>query len=388
MKINLNNTPYNISTNGRNIKLDEAQNVLLVKKGVSGFQQLDYIDVDDLDTDYFKISRSVPTGYVDAIPQITGISLNILSSITQLDYIDTFKLNIVYDKLILNDIIYIRSNINKLCWINNSGQMIYQASTKLNPNIGDTLYTDAQLSVIAGTVSDIILNNTKIFNFTEIQPGIIYLSNGIGYIRNRLLDNHNIFAWTNESAETIYTNKYNLEQIFINQNISQLSELTVSTFTVPKWQSENIIIDYYNNDYSLITITLQDNLIDNIICEKSSTYIPFPMIFNSIFTHIFELEFDMNAYTQLNESKKIATTNTIHTISKQYTENMYTKAQINAKLAKLQQLINNQNSSSNITTSATIPTNIIYYSYDDSVYEDNLSFESQDGNNTITIQYN
>lgn len=388
MKINLNNTPYNISTNGRNIKLDEAQNVLLVKKGVSGFQQLDYIDVDDLDTDYFKISKSVPTGYVDAIPQITGISLNILSSITQLNYIDTFKLNIVYDKLILNDIIYIRSNINKLCWINNSGQIIYQSSTKLNPNIGDTLYTDAQLSVIAGTVSDIILNNTKIFNFTEIQPGIIYLSNGIGYIRNRLLDNHNIFAWTNESAETIYTDKYNLEQIFINQNISQLSELTVSTFNVPKWQSENIIIDYYNNDYSLITIILQDNLIDNIICEKSSTYIPFPMIFNSIFTHIFELEFDMNAYTQLNESKKIATTNTIHTISKQYTENMYTKAQINAKLAKLQQLINNQNSSSNITTSAAIPTNIIYYSYDDSVYEDNLSFESQDGNGTITIQYN
>lgn len=112
MKIGLTRL-HNIATHGSNIAIDKEQNALIIKSGSGVYHQLDYIDKDYLNSDHFIIN--------EVEGEVTGkfdVSINTLSSVTELNYIDTFKLNIIYDKLILNDITYIRSNVNKLCWIN------------------------------------------------------------------------------------------------------------------------------------------------------------------------------------------------------------------------------------------------------------------------------
>ena len=99
-----------------------------------------------------------------------------------------------------------------------------------------------------------------------------------------------------------------------------------------------------------------------------------------MFTHIFELQFDMNSYTQLDISERIATANTVHAISKQYTENMYTKMQINTKLDILQKKINTQ------TNETKLPDNMIYFSYDDSVYDTHLQYQTETTRGNVIIQ--
>ena len=374
MKIGLTRL-HNIATHGSNIAIDKEQNALIIKSGSGVYHQLDYIDKDYLNSDHFIIN--------EVEGEVTGkfdVSINTLSSVTELNYIDTFKLNIIYDKLILNGITYIRSNINKLCWINTNGQKVYQDSSKLNPINGDTLYTDINLTNIAGQVSEITLNNACIYNFVQSEAGSITLSNNIEYIRNRQLDNHNIFAWTSIDNETIYTNKYNIQQIYIDNLTTNISNLYIISFKVPKWFNENTQINYFNNNYSLITLLLEDTIIDNIICDYNSQYSPYPTIFKSMFTHIFELQFDMNSYTQLDISERIATANTVHAISKQYTENMYTKMQINTKLDILQKKINTQ------TNETKLPDNMIYFSYDDSVYDTDLQYQTETTRGNLIIQ--
>lgn len=366
MKIGLKGL-HNISTNGSNIAIDKQQNSLIVKSGSGIYHQLDYIDKDYLNDNHFIIN--------EVSGEVTGkfnVSINTLSSVTELNYIDTFRLNIIYDKLILNGTTYIRSNINKLCWININGQKIYQDSTKLNPVVGDNLYTDINLTDIAGTVSEIVLNNTYVYTFVQSQSGSIYLSDENEYIRNRQLDIHNVFAWTNLNSETVYTNKYNTQQIYLDNLLTDISNLYVTAFKVPKWVTDNAQINYCDNNYSLISITLEDSIIDNIICNSTSSYSPYPTLFKSMFTYIFELQFDMNSYTQLDIPDKIATANTVHAISKQYTENMYTKTQINNKLDILQERLNSKN--------------LLYFSYDDSVYVDEMIFQTDTSSGTLSIQ--
>lgn len=375
MKIGLKGL-HNIFTHGSNIAIDKQQNSLIIKSGSGIYHQLDYIDKDYLNDNHFIIDE----GSDEATGKF-NISINTLSSVTELNYIDTFRLNIIYDKLILNGTTYIRSNINKLCWININGQKIYQDSAKLNPIIGDSLYTDINLTDIAGTVSEIVLNNTYVYTFVQSQPGSIYLSDENEYIRNRQLDIHEVFAWTNLNSETVYTNKYNTQQIYLDNLLTTISNLYVTAFKVPKWITDNAQINYFNNNYSLININLENIIIDSIICDSTSFYSPYPTLFKSMFTHIFELQFDMNSYTQLDISDRIATANTVHTISKQYTENMYTKAQINNKLDILQRKIN-----SNSNSSIKIPDNVLYFSYDDSVYEDEIVFQTDSTSGTLLIQ--
>lgn len=377
MKIGLKGL-HNISTHGSNIAIDKQQNSLIIKSGSGIYHQLDYIDKDYLNDNHFIIDE----GSDEATGKF-NISINTLSSVTELNYIDTFRLNIIYDKLILNGTTYIRSNINKLCWININGQKIYQDSAKLNPIIGDSLYTDINLTNIAGTVSEIVLNNTYVYTFVQSQPGSIYLSDENEYIRNRQLDIHEVFAWTNLNSETVYTNKYNTQQIYLDNLLTTISNLYVTAFKVPKWITDNAQINYFNNNYSLININLENTIIDSIICDSASFYSPYPTLFKSMFTHIFELQFDMNSYTQLDISDRIATANTVHTISRQYTENMYTKAQINNKLDILQRKIN---SNSNSNSSIKIPDNVLYFSYDDSVYEDEIVFQTDSTSGTLLIQ--
>lgn len=261
-----------------------------------------------------------------------------------------------------------------------TGQKVYQDSSKLNPINGDTLYTDIDLTNIAGQVSEITLNNACIYNFVQTEVGSITLSNNIEYIRNRQLDNHSIFAWTSINNETIYTNKYNIQQIYIDNLTTDISNLYIISFKVPKWSTDNAQINYFNNNYSLITLLLEDTIIDNIICDYNSQYSPYPTIFKSMFTHIFELQFDMNSYTQLDISERIATANTVHAISKQYTENMYTKMQINTKLDILQKKINTQ------TNETKLPDNMIYFSYDDSVYDTDLQYQTGTTRGNLIIQ--
>lgn len=375
MKIGLKGL-HNISTHGSNIAIDKQQNSLIIKSGSGIYHQLDYIDKDYLNDNHFIIDESS-----DEETGKFNVSINTLSSVTELNYIDTFRLNIIYDKLILNGTTYIRSNINKLCWININGQKIYQDSAKLNPIIGDSLYTDINLTSIVGTVSEIILNNTYVYTFVQSQLGSIYLSDENEYIRNRQLDIHEVFAWTNLNSETVYTNKYNTQQIYLDNLLTTISNLYVTAFKVPKWITDNAQINYFDNNYSLININLENTIIDSIICDSTSFYSPYPTLFKSMFTHIFELQFDMNSYTQLDISDRIATANTVHTISKQYTENMYTKAQINNKLDILQRKIN-----SNSNSSIKIPNNLLYFSYDDSVYEDEIVFQTDSTSGTLLIQ--
>lgn len=373
MKIGLKGL-HKISTNGSNIAIDKQQNSLIIKSGSGIYHQLDYIDKDYLNNNHFIIN--------EVSGEVTGkfnVSINTLSSVTELNYIDTFKLNIIYDKLILNGTTYIRSNINKLCWININGQKIYQDSTKLNPVVGDNLYTDIDLTDIAGIVSEIILNNTYVCTFVQSQLGSIYLSDKNEYVRNRQLDIHNIFAWTNLNSETVYTNKYNTQQIYLDNLLTDTSNLYVTAFKVPKWSTDNAQINYSNNNYSLINITLEDSIIDSIICDSTGSYSPYPTLFKSMFTYIFELQFDMNSHTQLDISDKIATSNTVQTISKQYTENMYTKTQINNKLDILQEKIN-------ANSSVKIPDNLIYFSYDDGVYTDEIIYQTDTTSGTLSIQ--
>lgn len=374
MKIGLKGL-HNISTHGLNIAIDKQQNSLIIKSGSGIYHQLDYIDKDYLNDNHFIIDE----GSDEATGKF-NISINTLSSVTELNYIDTFRLNIIYDKLILNGTTYIRSNINKLCWININGQKIYQDSAKLNPIIGDSLYTDINLTSIAGTVSEIVLNNTYVYTFIQSQLGSIYLSDENEYVRNRQLDIHEVFAWTNLNSETVYTNKYNTQQIYLDNLLTTISNLYVTAFKVPKWLTDNAQINYFSNNYSLININLENTIIDSIICDSTSSYSPYPTLFKSMFTHIFELQFDMNSYTQLDISDRIATANTVHTISKQYTENMYTKAQINNKLNILQGKINTQ------TNETKLPDNIIYFSYDDSVYEDEIVFQTDSASGTLLLQ--
>lgn len=345
---------HKISTNGINLNLDKQQKTLSFSNGISGYQKLDYIDKDNLNAEHFFINDEI-------------VYVNALSSINTLNYIDTAVLLIKYDKLILNNTVYIRSHLNRFCWINNQNQCIYQSPEVEILNVGDSLYITQSLAVAAGTITDITYNIQRKYIFKQSQSGVLILSNGTTYTRNRVLDNHNVFAWSYENITTIYTNKYNMSNIYFDSNLVTPIDVEVTDFKNAKWIADNSNLNYEDNKYKSIEFILEDSISQTITCEQQSVYTPFPSLFKTLYTDKFQIEIDINVYTQVEQSNQLVNLKAVNEISKEYLKTVYSKEEINFKLSQLYNLLNNVEES-----------NSIFFTYDDAAYQEDMYYETTD----------
>lgn len=307
---------------------------------------------------------------------ITSSELNdtIITSNQHIPYSDIFQVYLKYDVIKINDILYFKQQnniVNK--WLSESG-IVYTSSAM--PELNQFVYSDVNCTELTDmSISQVKLNQQRIYKFTQSEVGIIRYNNGSvqTLYRKRQNDLNNGFCWENQGISKVvcYTNKY--EQPFVlYEDETLLSSLSfdVISYVNPKWTAENTELYYQNqsNDYSMLNITIQDTITQTILCKPHSGYLPYPSTLENT-TYLYNIPVIIKCITTNSEfdSELVPSINVVKKF-----QNVQTKTQllqIQNQLNKLNQkvVINSTNFATDyetyegkLTDKAVSPANVMY----------------------------
>lgn len=294
------------------------------------------------------------------------VNISVLSGTSHIDHEDIFEITLKYDMITIGNEVFVKqidSITNK--WKSENNIIYLNTQT---PSINDIVYSDINCTIEFGSINSVSLNNENTFTFIQAQYGQIIIDN-ISFERCREEDTIKAFAWKNDT-EFLYTKKYSFDKIYIDKELIEEKTILSFSYVNPKWISDNIQVYYSDdiNNYSLMTVSLNNDITQIILCNDSTEYCPYPISINE-FTYLYKIQVLVNAKTTANsfDSEQLTTFNLVKQLqddsSKYELSNLKNKlALLNEKVtvSNIQFATNTETYQGIISDKAVSPANIMY----------------------------